>query len=68
MNTLQPEERRAKADEIARLLENEPLMVQDLAGMLKPHTLVLLKTRGRSEGSLVTNFNGGGHSAYANSL
>lgn len=68
MNNLQPEERRAKADEIARLLEKEPLMVQDLALLLKPHTLYLLRNRGRSEGACVTNFNGGGHSSYPNDV
>lgn len=41
MNNLQPEERRAKADEIARLLENEPLMVQDLLPLLKSTTIAL---------------------------
>lgn len=42
MNNLQPEERRAKADEIARLLENEPLMVQDLIPLLRSSTVNLL--------------------------
>ena len=59
MNNLQPEERRAKADEIARLLEKEPLMVQDLAGMLKPHILVLLTGRGESSRGLAASFAAG---------
>ena len=34
MPTLNPTERRAKADEIARLLENDPLLVDDLKSLI----------------------------------
>lgn len=64
MNNLNPEERRAKADEIARLLENEPLLASDLGAILKAPTLHILKQEHtRLSGRVHSSYLAGGHFA-----
>ena len=58
MNNLNPEERRAKADEIARLLENEPLLAQDLGELIRGHTLVMLNPSRHNDNRVCSCGNG----------